>query len=99
MVLLYQRQFTEHDEKINYAKNHYFDQTISFSPFIFSFEWKNMKDIYNFCKYTPVHDSIRLWRFLVIHILYISMGILQILVFSSNVKYFMLPINDNIDLQ
>ena len=56
MVLLYQRQFTEHDEKINYAKNHYFDQTISFSPFIFSFEWKNMKDIYNFCKYTPVHD-------------------------------------------
>ena len=96
MVLLYQRQFTEHDEKINYAKNHYFDQTISFSPFIFSFEWKNMKDIYNFCKYTPVHDSIRLWRFLVIHI---SMGILQILVFSSNVKYFMLPINDNIDLQ
>ena len=101
MVLLYQRQFTEHDEKINYAKNHYFDQTISFSPFIFSFEWKNMKDIYNFCKYTPVHDSIRLWRFLVIHILYtsISMVILQILVFSSNVKYFMLPINDNIDLQ
>ena len=68
MVLLYQRQFTEHDEKINYAKNHYFDQTISFSPFIFSFEWKNMKDIYNFCKYTPVHDSIRLWRFLMIHI-------------------------------
>ena len=99
MALVYQRQFTEHDEKINYAKNHYFDQTISFSPFIFSFEWKNMKDIYNFCKYTPVHDSIRLWRFLVIHILYISMGILQILVFSSNVKYFMLPINDNIDLQ
>ena len=104
MVLLYQRQFTEHDEKINYAKNHYFDQTISFSPFIFSFEWKNMKDIYNFCKYTPVHDSIRLWRFLVIHILYTNikarrMGILQILVFSSNVKYFMLPINDNIDLQ
>ena len=101
MALVYQRQFTEHDEKINYAKNHYFDQTISFSPFIFSFEWKNMKDIHNFFKYTPVHDSIRLWRFLVIHILYtsISMGILQILVFSSNVKYFMLPINDNIDLQ
>ena len=29
----------------------------------------------------------------------ISMGILQILLFWSNVKYFMLPINDNIDLQ
>ena len=68
MVLLYQRQFTEHDEKINYAKNHYFDQTISLSPFIFLYERKNMKDIYSFCKYTPIHDSIRLWRFLMIHI-------------------------------
>ena len=29
----------------------------------------------------------------------ISMGILQILLFWSNVKYFMLPINDNIDLR
>ena len=98
MALVYQRQFTEHDEKINYAKNHYFDQTISFSPFIFSFEWKNMKDIYNFCKYTPVHDSIRLWRFLVIHILY-TIRILKILIFWFNVKYFMLPNNDNIDSQ
>ena len=46
MVLLYQRQFTEHDEKINYAKNHYFDQTISLRPFIFLFERKNMKKIF-----------------------------------------------------
>ena len=46
MVLLYQRQFTEHDEKINYAKNHYFDQTISLRPSIFLFERKNMKKIF-----------------------------------------------------
>ena len=45
MALPYQRQFTEHDEKINYAKNHYFDQTVSF---IFSFELKNRKKIFIF---------------------------------------------------
>ena len=64
MVLLYQRQFTEHDEKINYAKNHYFDQTISLRPFIFSFEWKNMKDIYNFCKCRPVPTQFDYGNFL-----------------------------------
>ena len=61
--------------------------------------WKIFITFANIRQFTTQLDYGDFLWYIYIELISFSMGILQILVFSSNVKYFMLPINDNIDLQ